>query len=209
MKKTFFSILSLGIIVFNSCNNSNTKTESEGHDMNKDTIQHAGTPDDKEVKIVAVTYPSIDAKAAASIKEIVDYYLQIKNALANDNGNEAAKGGKAMEEVMSKLDKSLFTSEQKKTYDQIEEDLKEDAEHIGKNGDKIKHQREHFSTMSADVYYLIKAFGAGKPIYHDHCPMYDEGKGAMWLSEMKEIKNPYYGAKCPLVVQLKKLLNRN
>ena len=197
MKKTFFSIFSLGIIVFTSCNNSNTKIESEGHDMNKDTIQHGGTLDDKEVKIVAVTYPSIDAKAAASIKEIVDYYLQIKNALANDNGNEAAKGGKAMEEVMSKLDKSLFTSEQKKTYDQIEEDLKEDAEHISKNGDKIKHQREHFSTMSADVYYLVKAFGAGKLIYHDHCPMYDEGKGAMWLSEIKEIKNPFYGAEMP------------
>ena len=162
--------------------------------MNKDTTQHAAATDDKEVKAVAVTYTNVDAKDAASIKEIVDHYLHIKNALANDNGSEAASGAKAMEEAISKLDKSLLTSEQKKVYDEIEEDLKEHAEHIGKNGDKIKHQRDHFSMMSEDVYYLVKAFGAGKPIYHDHCPMYNENKGAMWLSEMKEVKNPYLGA---------------
>jgi hypothetical protein len=25
--------------------------------------------------------------------------------------------------------------------------------------------------------------------------MYNENKGAMWISEMKEVKNPYFGAK--------------
>ena len=49
--------------------------------------------------------------------------------------------------------------------------------------------------LSEDVYDLAKAFGAGQPLYHDHCPMYNENKGAMWLSEMKEVKNPYYGSK--------------
>ncbi|TAL51147.1 MAG: DUF3347 domain-containing protein, partial [Chitinophagaceae bacterium] len=85
----------------------------------------------------------------------------------------------------------------KKVYDDIEDGLKEHAEHTGKNGSDIKHQRSHFSMMSEDVYDLVKAFGGGQPIYHDHCPMYNEGKGAMWLSEMKEVKNPYYGAEMP------------
>ena len=126
------------------------------------------------------------------------HYLHIKNALANDNGREAANGGKAMEQAMSKIDKSFFTAEQKKVYDDIEDELKEHAEHIGKNGDKIEHQREHFAMMSEVIYELVKAFGAGQPIYHDHCPMYNENKGgAMWLSEMKELNNPYFGAKMP------------
>ena len=48
------------------------------------------------------------------------------------------------------------------------------------------------------IYELVKAFGAGQPIYHDHCPMYNENKGgAMWLSETKEIKNPYLGSEMP------------
>ncbi|MBK8088105.1 MAG: DUF3347 domain-containing protein [Chitinophagaceae bacterium] len=197
MKKLFFSLIAVSTIVFTACNNSSTKTETEKHDMgtmSKDNMQEATAPVDKEVKTVAVTYTNVDVKIAASIKEIVDHYLHIKNALVNDNGSEAAGGAKAMEAVISKLDKSFFTADQKQVYDEMEADLKEHAEHIGKNGDKIKHQRSHFASLSEDVYELVKAFGGGRALYHDHCPMYNDNKGAMWISELKEVKNPYYGA---------------
>ena len=197
MRLTFFGITAIAAMIFSACNNGDSKNEHENHAINNDTVQHSINTDNKEVKAVAVTYTNVEVKAAASIKEIVDHYLHIKNALANDNGSEAAGGAKAMEKAISKLDKSLLTAEQKKVYDEIEEDLKEHAEHIGKNGDNIKHQREHFSMMSEDVYDLVKAFGGGRALYHDHCPMYNEKKGAMWLSEMKEVKNPYFGAEMP------------
>ena len=198
MKQKLTSVLAISAILFAACNNSGTKSGPEGHEMNKDTVQHVTTTDNKEIKEVAVTFTNMDVKAAASLKEIVDHYLHIKNALANDNGSEAANGGKAVEQAMGKIDKSFFTADQKKVYDDIEEELKEHAEHIGKNGDKIEHQREHFAMMSEVIYELVKAFGAGQPIYHDHCPMYNENKGgAMWLSETKELNNPYFGAKMP------------
>lgn len=198
MKKTFFSILTISAIIITGCNNASTKNEPEKLDMsnmNKDSTPLSTTTDDKDIKAVAVTYTNVDAKAAASIKEIVDHYLHIKNALANDNAGEAANGAKAMDAILGKVDKSFFTAEQKTIYDQNEEELKEHAEHIGKNGDNIKHQRSHFSMLSEVIYDLVKAFGAGQPLYHDHCPMYNESKGAMWLSELKEVKNPYFGAK--------------
>jgi hypothetical protein len=44
------------------------------------------------------------------------------------------------------------------------------------------------------MYAIVKAYGSPEPVYHDHCPMFNDGKGAMWLSESKEIKNPYYGS---------------
>jgi hypothetical protein len=198
MKKIFFGLF-ITALLFEACNSSSNKSD-QGHDMsnmNKDTSHPSTATEHKDVKAIAVTYTNVDASAAASIKEIVDHYLHIKNALANDNGSEAAGSGKAMEEAIRKLDKSLLTSGQKKTYDEIEDGMKEDAEHIGKNGDNIRHQREHFSMMSEDVYYLVKAFGAGRTLYHDHCPMYNENKGALWLSEMKEVKNPYLGTEMP------------
>lgn len=198
MKKKLINVLPIVTVLFAACNSSGTKNEHEDHEMNKDTVQHVTTTDNKEIKEVAVTYTNVDVKAAASLKEIVDHYLHIKNALAKDNGSEAANGAKAMGKVISNLDKSLLTADQKKVYDDVEEELKEHAEHIGKNGDKIEHQREHFAMMSEVIYDLVKAFGAGQPIYHDHCPMYNEDKGgAMWLSEMKELNNPYFGAKMP------------
>jgi len=197
MRITFFGIAAMAAILFSACNNGDNKNEHENHGVNNDTAQHDINKDDKEVKAVAVIYANADAKVAASIKEIVDHYLQIKNGLANDNSKEAAYGGDAMTETMKKMDKSLLTAEQKKVYDEIEDNLKEHAEHIDDNSGNIKHQRQHFAMMSEDVYDLVKAFGAGQPIYHDHCPMYNENKGAMWLSEMKEIKNPYFGSEMP------------
>lgn len=76
------------------------------------TVPYATETDDKDVKAVSIAYTNIDAKAAASFKEMVDHYLHIKNALANDNGSEAANGAKAMQAAISKLDKSLLTAEQ-------------------------------------------------------------------------------------------------
>lgn len=200
MKKIIFSVLAISSVLSIGCSSNGNKNEQANHDMSamgKDSMPMVTPPADKEVKAVAVTYTNMDPKITAVIKETVDHYLHIKNALAGDNGSEAASGGVSMAVAMKKIDKSLFTAEQKKIYDDIEDDLKEHAEHIGKNGSNIKHQREHFSMMSNDVYALVRAFGGGRVIYHDHCPMYDDKKGAMWLSELKEIKNPYMGAQMP------------
>jgi hypothetical protein len=197
MKKILIGLLAFSPMLFAACNSSNSKNEHEVHDMSKmgnDSNKHANITVDKDIKAVAVVYTNVDAKAAASIKAIVEHYLHLKNALANDNAGEAATGAKAMQEAISKLDKSLLTAEQKTAYDANEADMKEHAEHIAENGDNIKHQRSHFVMMSEVVYDLVKNFGAGRPVYHDHCPMAKDNQGAMWISEAKEIKNPYFGS---------------
>lgn len=198
MKQKLIGILALSAVLFAACNNSGTANKHEGDEKIKDTAQHATIADNKEIKAVAVTFTNVDPKAAASFTEIVNHYLHVKNALANDNSDEAASGAKALRKGLDQLDKSFFTAEQKAVYDKDEEELKEHAEHIGKNGDNIKHQRSHFSLLSEVMYNLVKAFGGGKALYHDHCPMYNEDKGgAMWLSETAEVKNPYFGAEMP------------
>ncbi len=150
-----------------------------------------------ENKNAAVTSQVSSVNATVSIKEIVDNYLQMKNAFAKDNSNDAAAAGKALESAFKNFDKSKLTPEQKKVYDDVEDDAREHAEHIGANAGKIAHQREHFDLLSKDIYDLIKIFGATQPLYKDFCPMYNHGKGAIWISEAKEIKNPYYGKSMP------------
>jgi hypothetical protein len=130
-----------------------------------------------------------------SIKEIVEHYLHLKNALVSDNTKEAATAGTALETAFKNFDKKDLSAEQKKVYEDIEDDAREHAEHIGTNGGNIEHQREHFVMLSKDIYDLVKAFGSGQLLYKDFCPMANDGKGAIWLSETKEIKNPYFGKK--------------
>jgi len=196
MKHLIIGIIAVSAIAFAACNNNGSKGGKDNmSEMKNDTTKKASAPGDKNVKEVSPTFTSLDATTAGYIKNIVDHYLHIKNGLANDNESEAANGAKMLSEELAKVDKSFFTPEQKKIYEENEADLKEHAEHISKS--KIDHQREHFSIMSEDVYNLVKAFGGGRTLYHDHCPMANNNKGAMWISEMTEIKNPYMGSSMP------------
>jgi Protein of unknown function (DUF3347) len=177
--KWIFSIAVTAIVAFTACNSDSSKSPIETK-MNKDTIQ-ANTVETKK----------------APTNEVVNYYFQMKNALADDNGKDAASAGKAIVEALSKLDTTAFTIDQKKVYTDMEDDIRENAEHIGDNAEKIAHQREHFEMLSKDIYELVKKFGAGQTVYQDFCPMYNNKKGATWISETREIKNPYLGKEMP------------
>lgn len=134
-------------------------------------------------------------KKQASINELITVYLRLKNALVDDNGDEAAKAGKEMLAALQQEDEGAFTSAQKKIYNDLKDDIEENAEHISKNAGKIEHQREHFDWLSNSMYDLVKAFKPAQTLYKDRCLMFNESKGAIWVSEVKEIKNPYYGKK--------------
>lgn len=191
--KTFI-ILSMAAMSFAACNNDNKSArENDTKKMDSTTIpsQTATAPDTKPTASANATLPA---------------YLQIKNGLANDNGKKAAAGGTAFMEAIGKLDKSSMNDAQKKVYEDMADDAKEMAEHISTNAGKIEHQREHFDMLSNDVYDLVKAFGAGQSLYKDFCPMYNNNKGAIWLSETKEIKNPYLGKKMPTCGEVKEEL---
>ncbi len=180
MKNTFFAI-AIGAITLAACNNSSNKS-NEANKINNDSTE-ANTSASQ----------GADVKSTSPVSGIVADYLQMKNAFAKDNDKEAAAAGNDMVKSFTAFDESGLTADKKKTFDDIRDDAKEHAEHIGMNAGNIKHQREHFDLLSNDMYDLVKTFGAGQTLYVDHCPMYNNNKGATWLSETKEIKNPYLG----------------
>ena len=141
-----------------------------------------------------------------STYEIISDYLKLKNSLTKDDTKGAANAGKALYATFNKVNTNMIDPKLKTEYIDIVDDAKEHAEHIGDNGGKIDHQREHFAMLSKDVNDLIKIFGAKQKLFQDFCPMYNEGKGAIWISESKEIKNPYYGSKMLTCGSIKKQL---
>lgn len=141
----------------------------------------------------------------ATISPIIDAYIQIKNGLVADNKEDAAKGGEVMLTAFSNFDISKLSGETKKEYMEIYESAKEQAEHIVKS--PIDHQREHFETLSTDVNDLIALLGTEKTLYQVFCPMANGGKGAIWLSEFKDIKNPFYGSKMMTCGKIQKQIN--
>lgn len=198
MKKIIFPAVALAALTFAACNNADTKSSASQDSVSAgNAVQAPVSAEEKSVAEIAPQFSGLDAKVAASLKTVVDHYLHIKNGLAGDNAEETANGGKAMAAALAGVDESLFTPEQKAVFAENKEALIEHAEHIAENAGNIHHQREHFVDMSEDVYALVKAYGGGRPLYRDFCPMANNDKGARWLSEVKEVKNPYMGAKMP------------
>ncbi len=186
-------IIAVSAITFASCNSSDNKSAD-----NKSTQPTSAEVDKKAADVTEKQEANTAIQGTTvSIKEILAYYLQMKNAFAKDDSKEAGDAGNEMVQAFTSFNKAALTPDQAKIYNDIEDDAREHAEHIGSNAGKIKHQREHFDMLSKDIYQLVKTFGGGQKLYYDHCPMYNDNKGANWISETKEIANPYLGKAMP------------
>src|ERR1035437_6638466 len=185
--KNLVLIIAVASITLISCNNNSSRsTVSQKNNENSQAKSQTEN-------VVLSTTIAGEAKNTVSITAIINAYFLMKNAFTEDNTNNAASAGKTLESVFKNFDKSALTKTQKKSFEDVVDDAREHAEHIGKNGGNIKHQREHFELLSKDIYDLIKTFGTEQVLYQDFDSMVNNGKGAFWISETKEIKNPYMG----------------
>lgn len=206
MKNIFFSIaLATVAIISLSCNQSSNKSnDQQANDSTtisetKDLSSATQNDTDSTMALIDATAKKTgqqEVKEVAqnfSIAPIVKDYLVLKNALVADNDRAAANAGKQLFATLNKVDMKTIPANKHKEFMDIFENAKENAEHIGDNAGKIDHQREHLASLSKDVSDLIALFGTTQKLYQDYCPMYNDGKGAVWISEAKAIKNPYYG----------------
>ena len=174
-------------VALTACNNGNNKTTD---------AQQNNVPNDTSMAMQDTA--STQTTATVSIKEIISTYLQLKNAFTKDNTNDAATAGTSLQTAFKNFDKTALTAQQKKVFEDVADDASEHAEHIGANGGNM---------LSKDMADLIKTFGnGGQTLYKDFCPMYNNNKGAYWISEAKEIKNPYLGKAMPTCGTMKEVM---
>ena len=114
--------------------------------------------------------------------DLLTSYYNLKNALVSSNANTAAAGAVEFVKAMNTLDTSMVKENSRNA-------LLKDAVAISQTKD-LNVQRVKFSTLSANMVVLAKTVKlSAEPIYQQYCPM----KKASWLSDVKAIKNPYYG----------------
>lgn len=210
MKKLIIPAIMVALISFTACNSSSNKsneTDQYACVMHPEVVGKKGSKCSKcgmkltepvvskETKSNSTGTTEIETQSKFTTTEIVNSYLVLKNALTKDDSKAAATAGKALFDAFNKVDANDM--EMKKMFLEIADNAKEHAEHIGDNAGKIEHQREHFVLLSKDIIDLVKMFGSSQKLYEDYCPMANDGKGAIWISEVKEIKNPFLGAKMP------------
>lgn len=127
------------------------------------------------------------------LKAVFDNYFLLKDALITSDGTKVAATSKELLTAVNNVKMDKLDMDTHMVWMKVVNSIKEDAEHIADTKD-VKHQRDHFTTLSKDMYTLIKAAKYEVPVYFQFCPMYNNGKGANWLSKENAVKNPYYGS---------------
>lgn len=205
MKKIIYVIIFTALL-FTACKNGTKNSDTEviqkkeviNKDKNNDSSSFNEEGDQKAASEISVP------KNTATT-EIIDGYLQLKNALVATDSGKAAEAGKVILTAFSNFDMTTLSDSQHKEYMEIAENAIEQAEHIVKS--HIEHQREHFEVLSNDINDLIALLGTDKTLYQDFCPMYNKNKGGIWISETKEISNPYFGNKMLKCGRIQKQFN--
>ncbi len=108
-------------------------------------------------------------------------YLNIKGAMVNSDSVQVRSESKKLETLFQESD---ATRQLKATSKLIS---------LTKN---LKKQRDFFVTLTIEIEKLIaKAEIKSGEVYKHYCPMAFDGEGGYWLSDSKEIRNPYFGSK--------------
>lgn len=104
---------------------------------------------------------------------------------------------------------NLLDGDAHKTWMENYQVLKNQTELFLKAND-IENQREIFSPLSNQIIETVEIFELKiETVYVAYCPMALNDKGAYWLSEFQEIRNPYFGAAMLECGEVKKKITMN
>lgn len=154
----------------------------------------------------AATVPDYQSKTPKVFKkqlnDLANNYLNLKDAFVKTDSKKAAKAATKFLTEVEKVDMKLVKGDAHVYWMQQLQAIKTHGQKIVESKD-VEAQRQQFQYVSDALINNIQAFGIdGKALYKQHCPMAFDNKGADWISDEKEIMNPYFGdkmMKCGLV----------
>jgi len=121
--------------------------------------------------------------AKTDIDPVLMAYYKIKNALVESDAKTVAKEAKELSGLLAKAPKA------------VGDEAYQAAQAMAKSTD-IAAQRAQLGSLTEGVYQAVKKEGTLEDaVYYAYCPMANGNKGGYWLSDKKEIANPYFGSK--------------
>lgn len=167
-----FTLIFAAVALFAACGNPQKTAEEDAHaDHNHAPGEGHGTP-------VAQTTGTVSIKED-KLNAVYQHYTHLTNALVSGDLAEAKIAANAIELGAKELANGSA--------------LAALAAKISATTD-LEVQRTLYADLSNDFISRVKAAGLSSgELYVEYCPMALNDKGASWLSNQKEIKNPYFG----------------
>ena len=137
-----------------------------------------------------------------SFEKILSSYNELRDALVDYDTVKANAASKKLEQYADSLMINEITNDStgaiKETAKNYTETIKGSALGLIGETDLVKKKRE-FQMISDAMYDLVRTVKYDKQkLYHQHCPMaFNDEEDAYWLSNNREIVNPYLGKQHP------------
>ncbi len=176
---------------------------------------HGGTPmSDKEMENMdagqssKTTAPAeIPMEFKMQLGKVVERYLLLKDALVESDEKQAESAAQKTLNALDGVNMTLLKGDAHNRWMKLLKPVKDNLDGlIQMKGLEMK--RSHFSIVSNKLADAIESFGFhsnnSENLYLEFCPMAFDNKGAYWLSDSKEIRNPYFGEKMMKCGEVKK-----
>ncbi len=182
---------------------------STGHDHGAIQNQSSETQENSKIQSKGSPDLKIDVNMdfIMQFNDVYDGYIELKNALVASDANKSKQATLKIQQTLSKVDMSLLKGDAHTKWMGLLDNMNLHLKAISSSG-VIENQRTSFAGLSDALYAAVKTFGLmGKTVYYQFCPMAKNGKGAYWLSEIKDIQNPYFGKEMIDCGEIKETLN--
>jgi hypothetical protein len=191
--KSLFIATVYSVVTVFALSNCSSKKEETAQEESHDESMHAAT-EETPAQASAPQF-QVDATFQQQLSGVFTSYVSLKDAFVATNSAQVKEAAAKVQESLSKTDMMLLTGVAHNdwmTYSGgIEASLKEIQA-----SDDIEAQRTSFSQLSDNMYKSIKAYGlGGATAYYEYCPMAFNNTGGYWLSDVAEVRNPYFGSK--------------
>ena len=125
---------------------------------------------------------------------LVQAYFKMKDAFVATNEKAATAEAKKVLAALEKVDMKLIKGDAHLAWMELQKPIKDNVNAIIQMKG-IEMKRSHFSIVSNKITEAVETLGiqTDKTVYLEFCPMAFDDKGAYWISENKEIQNPYFG----------------
>lgn len=145
--------------------------------------------------MVMIDKSKIDPKFKKQLGNVIDTYINLKDALFKDDFAQAKGQSEKVKEALNNVDMLLLLGDAHNEWMKDLKLLNLQASAIV-NAKDIENQRINFAKLGPELGKTIDKFGfknSNKPLYLEYCSM----KKTYWLSYDKVIKNPFYGDAMP------------
>ncbi len=160
--------------------------------MNKQ-VSVKGAPEKSEENIPDFTRAT-PKKFREQLMQLKDKYLQLKDALVATDHEKTKMATLEAVKTLDKLDMPSLKGEAHSFWMKQMNAMESHGKQMNEAED-IEQKRHQFIFYSDALISTLKAFGVDNTLYVQHCPMANDGKGANWISDKEEVRNPYFGDK--------------